>query len=47
MMLANIVFWLSPSAQVVIVGARDEEGTRALERAVAAVYAPTMTQMPV
>ncbi|HEY6358052.1 MAG TPA: hypothetical protein VIX35_07400, partial [Vicinamibacterales bacterium] len=47
MMLANIVFWLSPSAQVVIVGARDEEGTRALERVVAAAYAPTMTQMPV
>jgi uncharacterized protein YyaL (SSP411 family) len=47
MMLANVVFWLSPSAQVVIVGARDEEGTRALERAVAAVYAPTLTEMPV
>jgi uncharacterized protein YyaL (SSP411 family) len=47
MMLANIVFWLSPSAQVVIVGARDEDGTRAIERAVTAVYAPTMTQMPV
>jgi uncharacterized protein len=47
LMLANVVSWLSPSAQVVIVGARDEEGTRALERAVAAVYAPTMTQMPV
>ena len=47
MMLSNVVFWLSPSAQVVIVGAGGEEGTRALERAVAAVYAPTMTQMPV
>jgi uncharacterized protein YyaL (SSP411 family) len=47
MMLANVVFWLSPSAQVVIVGARDEEGTRDLERAVAAAYAPTMTQIPV
>jgi len=47
MMLANVVFWLSPSAQVVIVGVRDEEGTRALERAVAAVYAPTLTEMPV
>jgi uncharacterized protein YyaL (SSP411 family) len=47
MMLANIVFWLSPAAQVVIVGARDEEGTRALERAVAAIYVPTMTQLPV
>lgn len=47
MMLANVVFWLSPSAQVVIVGDADDEDRRALERAVAKAYAPTMVQMPV
>jgi hypothetical protein len=47
MMLANIVFWISPSAQVVIAGERDAERTVALESAAAKVYAPTVVQLVV
>jgi hypothetical protein len=47
MMLGNVVFWLAPSAQVVVAGERDDEGTLALETAVARVYAPTAVQVAV
>jgi uncharacterized protein YyaL (SSP411 family) len=47
MMLANIVFWVNPSAQVVIVGAREEAATQALEQALSSTYSPTLVQMPI
>ena len=47
MMLADVVFWLAPSAQVVVAGERDAEETIALEAAAAKVYAPTVVQLVV
>jgi hypothetical protein len=40
MMLGNVVTWLTPAAQVVVVGRGDDSGARALEHAAASVYAP-------
>src|SRR5262249_17028384 len=40
LMLTNVVTWLTPASQVVIVGLPDDDGRAALEQAAASAYAP-------
>jgi uncharacterized protein YyaL (SSP411 family) len=47
LMLANVALWHLPSAQVVIVGPRESEGTRALEAVVARAYLPSAVQVTI
>jgi uncharacterized protein YyaL (SSP411 family) len=47
LMLSNVIAWHGTSAQVVIVGARATDDTRALEAAAAATYAPLAVQIPI
>jgi uncharacterized protein YyaL (SSP411 family) len=47
LMLANVVAWHGGSTQVVVVGAREAEDTRALERAIAARHVPWAVSIPV
>ncbi len=46
MMLAALCAWLGPKQEVVIVGAEDSEGTRALKRAIARRYVPFAVTVP-
>ena len=46
-MLSNIGLWHGGATQVVIVGAPDDTGTRALEAVVAGKYLPGVVQIPV
>jgi uncharacterized protein len=47
LMLANVALWHVPSAQVVIVGARDSGATQALEAVAARMYLPGAVQVSV